>query len=501
MGSMKKRYILFSAVTFILFLFLMEGGTRAFFWVKNKIEVRERNFSQYLGWESVANVSKKHSMKGYGEIIFSTQEYGFRRFGDTKTNKTKVFVIGDSFTFAHSVSDGNTYYRYLEKHNDNVEVFAYGGSGYGSLQEFMILDQYFDEISPDIVLWQFCSNDFINNSHELESISFANNNQMTRPYYRNGSIVWLFPKQYGGWLDKLIQSSYLLRLFNIRLNTLAAEKKESIERKLSPDHPLFRKSAKTTSEIMGFARERIGDIPMLAFLVDASTWMESTIRDICEAHSIDFIRGIPEAVAEAKKSGTIVDGSPYNTHWNGAGHAIAGERILHHLNDKGHLHKRDRSIPESQAAYADVLKKYRPAWDHIIPFEKLDLLRLTPRNSSGFGPIEGPNPARHMPRKVRWMVSPRASVKVGAEVESDKGCYLHIRVLSHAVPQSFKVLLNGNTVLEESIDNKWYELKSRHLMVQDGKNALEFQADNFRRYPNSDMDLYVLFDLLELRKE
>jgi len=149
---------------------------------------------------------------------------------------------------------------------------------------------------------KYCSNDFINNSHELESASLVNNNQMTRPYYKNGTIEWLFPKQYGGWLDKMVQSSYLLRLLNVRINILAAEKMGSIERELSPDHPLFRESANTTSDIMGLVRERIGDMPMVAFSVDASKWMGSTLQDICEENSIDFIPGIPEAIAQAKKS-------------------------------------------------------------------------------------------------------------------------------------------------------------------------------------------------------
>ena len=71
----------------------------------------------------------------------------------------------------------------------------------------------------------------------------------------------------------------------------------------------------------------------------------------------------------------------------------------------------------------------------------------------------------------------------------------------HPAFTSTPVLLNGATVLEETIDNEWYELKSAPLLLQNGKNTLEFQADNFKRYPNSGMDLYVLFDLLEFRKE
>jgi len=502
-GKMKKRHILFSVITFIMFLVLMEGGIRAFFWVKNKIDVRGRNFTEYLGWETAANISKKRVVKGYGEIIYSTQKYGFRRFGNTKTDKTKIFVIGDSFTDGHSVSDGKAYYDYLERHNDNIEIFAYGGGGYGSLQEFMLLDRYFDEIKPDLVLWQFCHNDFINNFHELESASLVNNNQMTRPYYKNGAIEWLFPRQYGGWLDKLVQASYLMRLFNVRFNILVAEKKESIEWRLSPAHPLFRKSAKTTSEIMGFVKERIGDIPMAAFSVDATKWVGSTFQDICDEHSIDFIHGLPAAIAEAKKSGVIVDGLPYDGHWNSAGHAIAGEMILRHLKDRGYVQKWDRSIPRSQAVYRDMLRKYRDNLDDMIPVGKLTLLSLTPGNSSGFGSIEGPYPEWHMPGKVRWMVAPEASMKLEGDLKIDANYFLHIRVLSQAVPQSIKALLNGVTILEETIDsaNEWYVLNTEGVNLRAGENILEFQASAFKRYRESRKDLYVLFDALAFQTE
>ena len=49
-----------------------------------------------------------------------------------------------------------------------MEVFAYGAGGYGTLQEYLILDEVVDHIRPTMLLWQFCSNDFINNDHALE---------------------------------------------------------------------------------------------------------------------------------------------------------------------------------------------------------------------------------------------------------------------------------------------------------------------------------------------
>jgi hypothetical protein len=498
MKRTNKRYILFSFITFFVFLVLMEGGLRTYFWIRSKIDAPERNFQEYLGWETGGNVSSERVVKGYGTVKYSTGQYGFRRFGDPETDRTKILVIGDSFTAGHTVSDGETYYDYLEKHDDNIEVFVYGGGGYGTLQEFMILDRYVDEIRPDVVLWQWCSNDLINNSHELESASFGNNNQMTRPYYKNGRIEWLFPRQYGGSVDKLIQSSYLLRLLNIRWNILAAEKKESIEWRLTPDHALLRESTQMTVDILKLAQERLGGIPVFAFSVDAAPWVGPIFQDICDQLSIDFIPGIPEAVAEAKKSGVVVDGLPYDGHWNGAGHAIAGEIILRYLRDNGELRKRKRNTPKTDGKSSALLDRYAPPSFDAIPVEKLSLAALTSRNSDGFGELEGPYPKWNMPAKVRWMVSPEATIKLVNNGEKGKEFRLNIRILSKSVPQSFTVLLNEVAILEEKIQatNQWYALTARNITFCEGKNVLRFRANQFKRYPDSPRDLYVLFDAL-----
>ena len=106
----------------------------------------------------------------------SQKQYGFRKFGDPSSTKLKMLVIGDSFTHATAVSDDRTYHALLSKILD-VEVFAYGAGGYGTLQEY----RYVDLIKPNIVLWQFCINDFINNDNELELLSWVNNNGRSGP--------------------------------------------------------------------------------------------------------------------------------------------------------------------------------------------------------------------------------------------------------------------------------------------------------------------------------
>ena len=99
-----------------------------------------------LGWRARAGHQDLHEVtettsKGRRYPVKRSQkDYGFRMFGDLRSARPKVFVIGDSFTQASQVSDDDTYYAYL-KDTLGVEVFAYGAGGYGTLQEYMILDQ------------------------------------------------------------------------------------------------------------------------------------------------------------------------------------------------------------------------------------------------------------------------------------------------------------------------------------------------------------------------
>ncbi len=331
------RSLLFLAVSFILFLFIMEAGLRVVYFIMNKINYRTRDFSEYLGWRSVENVYWKRKYKGFGEIEFSTTKYGFRVFGNTHTKKKKILVLGDSFTEARTVSDGFTYYDYLKNHHDSIEVFAYGCGGYGSLQEYMILDKHYDEIKPDLVLWQFHSNDIFNNDYELESSMIAYNDQMTRPYYRNGRIEWLYPVRSGKLFASLLKNSYLLRVINKRLQILELEKDKSLAKLLYEDNPLIKKGVNTTIEIMGLVRKRVGAIPIVAFSTDNKPWVGNAFQDVCDEHGIHYLPIIPHEIERTEESGIVVIGS--DGHWNDVGHAMAGQIILDYLLENNLLNK------------------------------------------------------------------------------------------------------------------------------------------------------------------
>jgi len=104
-------------------------------------------------------------------VDFLDKELGWQGkkvFGDLATEKIKIFVIGDSFTGGWGPKEESMYYNVLAE-GLNAEVFVYGGVGYGTLQEYLALDRYFDLIEPDLVLLQVTWNDFIDNSLKLAS--------------------------------------------------------------------------------------------------------------------------------------------------------------------------------------------------------------------------------------------------------------------------------------------------------------------------------------------
>ena len=139
-----------------------------------------------LGWVPKSNFnltkSTHDSLGNKYNITYSTNKYGFRAWGNLNSKKTKILCIGDSFTGDPNMSDEDSYFWQVGKLT-NSEVFAYGASGYGTLQELMVLQKYGMMIDPDIFILQFCGNDFENNSMSWEDKSIARNQKYLRPYF------------------------------------------------------------------------------------------------------------------------------------------------------------------------------------------------------------------------------------------------------------------------------------------------------------------------------
>lgn len=317
---------------------LAEVALRTVFGVRNVVMPPTRRMEALLGWQTIPDHQVSGFHRGYGDVRYSTGKYGFRVFGDPGRDAFRVLVLGDSSTEATQVSDGETYYDVMAALCPELEVFAYGAGGYGSLQEYIVLDAFIDRVDPQLIVWQFDWNDLINNSFQWETMSRLNNNLMTRPYVVDGEIELRFPVQTGrGPLLQLVQSSYLMRLMRVTGRRMVT----GDEPEIGTGHPVFEGAVASSRVVMEWARDRAGDRPMAAFCLcpPGGDPHAEVYRAISRDLGIHYLSEALVAVDDAKAAGEVVtgveDGVEVDSHLNARGHRLLGESLATSLDELG----------------------------------------------------------------------------------------------------------------------------------------------------------------------
>lgn len=334
------KQITFSTII-ILFLLLFiiligEGLMRGVVYIKSqkyptRTTIADKNWGhrslENFDWEGTVTdaIGVTYTLK------YSTDDRGFRAFGNINSGKKKVFFIGDSFTQAIEASDGKTYFDHLRDSLD-IEVFAYGCRGFSTLQELMVLEKYLPEIQPDAVVLQFCSNDFINNHHNLEQNSLYNNNRRRRPYYLdNDSITFRVPAKVGwDWLnERSLFFQFLFTRLERLINNQAPEELHSeynITNEGMAFEP-FKESIQRTEKLLKNIQEALPtSTALLLFPTHGDYPYFDAIDDLCQKLEIPFAGHIPQEIMHSDENGNntrALDGA----HWNELGHKIAAQHL------------------------------------------------------------------------------------------------------------------------------------------------------------------------------
>ncbi len=116
--------------------------------------------------------------EGYSSNVINSQGLRDREHELQKPAGTfRIAVLGDSFSEALQVDQEKTYWSILERElqttpefrSQTVEVINFGVSGFGTIQEWQMLEHYVGDYAPDLVLLAFLpGNDVRNNSRQLE---------------------------------------------------------------------------------------------------------------------------------------------------------------------------------------------------------------------------------------------------------------------------------------------------------------------------------------------
>ncbi len=327
--------VLLALSSLLVIIFVGEACLRLYFY----INPRPIYVDKKLGWKVTENFHDESFLKdaegkGYYSRV-TTNKYGFRLFGDPNSKKVKVFVVGDSFTLALAVSDNKTYYSLLAKKLKSMEFFVYGASGYGTLQEFMILDEYIDLINPHIVILQLCRNDFYDNYYKLERISY--NTGMIRPYMDlQGNIFYDNPGNWPYVISILIPNSRLVRLIATKTKGLLQRTSHSNTvrnneiKKDETKYRLFEESITITKFIMDKIKKRASNSIICAFSVNNEEPYLSELEKAALTAGFKLIDGVPETVEAYEQQGFTTRAAD-KAHWNELGHKIVADKIYDHL--------------------------------------------------------------------------------------------------------------------------------------------------------------------------
>jgi hypothetical protein len=344
--------LLINLLLLIIIFFIGEVSLRYYYYYKYNINIFNGANESFIdkddkrGWKIAKNlkydIKAKDSTKNIYDVHVETDEYGFRSFGNLQSNKLKIFFIGDSFTETIDVSNDKTFHGIIKNTIKDVDVFAYGVSGYGSLQEFMVLDEWIDIIKPNLIIWQFYKNDFQENDYNMDIQKTLYNTGIPRPYLDlDGKITYQYPK-YDNFFcvlpEPVAENIRLLKILNEYLgriiNIIYKEKTVYDENAQLPNsNAQWQHSAQITKMIMQMVKRRAGTIPIYLFCIDKKQPYYDIIKDICQSVGISFIDSIPQNLDQFEKEHPYITKAADKEHLNETGNRIIAEGLLQFLKE------------------------------------------------------------------------------------------------------------------------------------------------------------------------
>ena len=293
-----------------------------------------------LGWLPKADYSSSYKMQTHGdnpiewEVNYETANYGFRTWPDIDSEKPKVLLIGDSFVQAVEVSTDKTFYSYIADSLD-VEIFAFGQAGYGTLQQKMILSKYINQIDPKLIILQTCDNDFVDNHAPLEHNS-SYKVGLRRPYYDlEGSLV--YKKTMASWKE-FVDNSQFLGLLRRKIENaffkIRGKSSQDLMAELGDKYQPYSDAQKITSIVLKEMKKVAGETPLVAFSASSYEPQLSAFRKLSESAEIPFYDSIGVKIIEASWHMKKVFSSD-GFHWSEDGHHRVANLLITDLKESG----------------------------------------------------------------------------------------------------------------------------------------------------------------------
>jgi hypothetical protein len=135
-----------------------------------------------LGWFPTPNSTKR--ITGSRTITATHNSTGFREAERPKEPKRVAIFLGDSFVWGYDVESSERFTEKLQAKHPEWEIHNFGVSGYGTDQEYLLLQKYFAEYQPRVVVLVVCGD------NDNEDNSWSCRGGYYKPYFtlENGRL-------------------------------------------------------------------------------------------------------------------------------------------------------------------------------------------------------------------------------------------------------------------------------------------------------------------------
>jgi hypothetical protein len=123
----------------------------------------EYDYDSTLGWFPVPN-SQKNLDVGRRTISIAHNSKGFRDPEPMRDDRPRIVFLGDSFVWGYELDASDRFTEKLRARHPDWQIYNFGVVGYGTDQEYLLLQKHFKEYQPRLVFLIFCTNDRADNS-------------------------------------------------------------------------------------------------------------------------------------------------------------------------------------------------------------------------------------------------------------------------------------------------------------------------------------------------
>jgi len=136
-------------------------------------------YDRLFGWFPIPNSRLTFSANRTVSVVHNSR--GFRDPEPTFDDRPGILFLGDSFVWGFNVEATDRFTEKLRARHPEWQIYNFGVSGYSTGQEYLLLQQHFEEYHPRVVFLVFCTE-----NDDRGNCSNTSSGRYYKPYFRSG---------------------------------------------------------------------------------------------------------------------------------------------------------------------------------------------------------------------------------------------------------------------------------------------------------------------------